>query len=116
MKVKFEALAGHLTFVCVYFPIPPAGLSIIVAQFANFIAAHSAAGTLLSTGVLTSKEVILTLLVGNVLPSVTMTMKFLIPYYVGIFGPKIGMQILAIATIVRIGIMLVVIFVLALFW
>ena len=112
----FEALAGHLAFVCIYFPIPPAGLSIIVAQFANFIAAHSAAGTLLSTGVLTSKEVILTLLVGNVLSSVTMVLKYMIPYYVGIFGPKIGMQILAIATVIRTGIMLVVIFALALFW
>jgi len=112
----FDRLAGHLAFVCEYFPIPPAGLSIIMAQFADFIAAHSTAGTLLSTGVLTSKEVILTLLVGDVLSSVVMIFKYLIPYYVGIFGLKIGMQILAIATVIRTGIMLVVIFVLALFW
>ena len=45
-----------------------------------------------------------------------MLMKYLIPYYVGIFGPRIGMQILAIATAIRMGIMLVVIFALALFW
>ncbi|MGP8330242.1 MAG: nucleoside recognition domain-containing protein [Methanosarcinaceae archaeon] len=112
----FDVLADNLAFVCKYFPIPPAGLSIIVAQFANFMAAHSAASTLLSTGVLTSKEVILTLLVGDVLSGITMAMKFLIPYYVGIFGPKIGMQILAIATTLRIAIMTVVIFALALFW
>lgn len=111
----FDVLADHLAFVCVYFPIPPAGLSIIVAQFANFMAAHSTASTLLSTGVLTSKEIILTLLVGDVLSSVTMAMKFLIPYYVGIFGPRIGLQILAIATTIRIAIMLVIIFTLALF-
>jgi hypothetical protein len=90
--------------------------SIIAAQFANFIAAHSTAGTLLSTGVLTSKEVILTLLVGDILSSVMMLMKYMIPYYVGIFGPRIGMQILAIATTIRMGIMLAMIFALALFW
>ncbi len=45
-----------------------------------------------------------------------MLMKYMIPYYVGIFGPKIGMQILVIATTIRTGIMLVVIFALALFW
>ncbi len=112
----FDLLAGHLGGICEYFPIPAAGLSIIAAQFANFIAAHSTAGTLLSTGVLTSKEVILTLLVGDILSSVMMLMKYMIPYYVGIFGPRIGMQILAIATAIRMGIMIVVIFALALFW
>lgn len=112
----FDLLAGHLSGVCEYFPIPAAGLSIIAAQFANFIAAHSTAGTLLSTGVLTGKEVILTLLVGNVLSSVVTVMKYTIPYYVGIFGPRIGMQILVIATAIRMGIMIVVIFALAVFW
>lgn len=90
--------------------------SIIAAQFANFIAAHSTAGSPLSTGVLTSKEVILTLLVGDVLSSVATVMKYTIPYYVGIFGPRIGIQILAITTVIRTGIMIVVIFALALFW
>ena len=88
-------------------------MSIIAAQFANFIAAHSTAGTLLSTGVLTSKEVILTLLVGDILSSVMMLMKYMIPYYVGIFGPRIGVQILVIATAIRMGVMLMVIFALA---
>jgi len=112
----FDLLAGPLGGVCEYFPIPAAGLSIIAAQFANFIAAHSTAGTLLSTGVLTSKEVILTLLVGNVLSSVMMVMKYLIPSYIGIFGPRVGLEMLAIATALRTGVMLVVIFALALFW
>jgi hypothetical protein len=43
-------------------------------------------------------------------------MRFLIPYYVGIFGPKIGMQILVVATVIRTGIMLMVIFGLAVLW
>ena len=40
----------------------------------------------------------------------------MIPYYVGIFGPRIGMQILVIATSIKMGLMLVVTFALALFW
>ncbi len=70
----------------------------------------------MSTGVLTSKEVILTLLVGDVLSSVMMLMKYMIPYYIGIFGPRIGMQILVIATAIRTVVMFAVIFALALFW
>jgi hypothetical protein len=66
--------------------------------------------------VLTRKEVILTLLVGDVLSSVMMLMKYMIPYYAGIFGPRIGMQILVIATAIRTVVMLAVIFALALFW
>ncbi len=56
-----------------------------------------------------------TLLVGNVLSSVTMIWRWMIPYYVGIFGPTIGVQILAVATTIRTLVMLVVIFVIALF-
>jgi hypothetical protein len=43
-------------------------------------------------------------------------LKYIIPYYVGIFGSGIGMRILVIATAIRMGVMLVVIFALALFW
>ena len=43
-------------------------------------------------------------------------MKYTIPYYVGIFGPRIGIQILVIATAIRMVIMPVVTFALTLFW
>ncbi len=42
-----------------------------------------------------------------------MLMKYMIPYYVGIFDPRIGVQILVIATAIRMGVMLMVIFALA---
>ena len=45
-----------------------------------------------------------------------MLMKYMIPHYAGIFGPRSGMQILVIATAIRTGIMLAVIFALTLFW
>jgi hypothetical protein len=37
----------------------------------------------------------------------------MIPYYVGVFGPRIGVWILVIATAIWMGVMLVVIFALA---
>ena len=45
-----------------------------------------------------------------------MIRRWMIPYYVGIFGPTIGIQILAVATAIRTAVMLAVIFVIALFW
>ena len=112
----FDTIASHLQGISSYLPVPAAGLSIIAAQFASYVAAHATAGALLSEGTLTGKEVILTLLVGNVLSSVTMIWRWMIPYYVGIFGPTIGMQILAVATTIRTLVMIVVIFLIALFW
>jgi len=112
----FDAIASHLQGISSYLPVPAAGLSIIAAQFASYVAAHATAGALLSNGTLTGKEVILTLLVGNVLSSVSMIWRWMIPYYVGIFGPTIGIQILAVATTIRTLVMLVVIFVITVFW
>jgi hypothetical protein len=112
----FDVLASYLSSVSAYFPIPPEGLGIIAAQFGSFIAAITVAGNILSTGVLTGKGIILTLLVGDVLKSFLTMVRFLTPYYVGIFGPKNGLQIMVLSTTIRTGVMLVVIFVLALFW
>ena len=87
----------------------------IAAQFANSIAAHTIAGNLLSEGILNSKDVVLTLMVSSVLTSIVQ-LRFSIPYYLGIFGPKLGTQILAIATVIRIAIMILMIIVLAVWW
>ena len=67
------------------------------------------------TDVLSSKEVVITLLVADVLASIMVTVRWLIPYYLGIFGPRIGTEIMVIATTIRTGIMLVVVFALAMF-
>ena len=112
----FDTLASYLSGVSTYFPIPAEGLAIIAAQFGNFIAANTIASNLLVTGVLTGKEVVITLLVADVLATIMVTVRWLIPYYLGIFGPRIGTEIMVLATTIRTGIMIVVIFALALFW
>lgn len=112
----FDALTSHLGGVCTYFPIPVAGLSIIAAQFAHYIAACTVASGLMSTGELTSKDVIIVLLVGTVLTSITQAVKWFIPSYVGLFGPKMGTQLIILSTAIMDGITLLLIFALALFW
>ena len=112
----FDALTSHIGSVCTYFPIPVAGLSIIAAQFAHYIAASTVASGLMSTGELASRDVIIVLLVGTVLTSITQAMKWFIPSYVGIFGPKIGLQLIILSTAIRDGITLLLIFALVLFW
>jgi len=112
----FDILASYLSGVSSYFPIPGEGIAIIAAQFGNFIAAITIASNLLATGVLTGKEVVITLLVADVLTTIMVTVRWLIPYYLGIFGPRIGTEIMVLATTIRTGIMIVMIFALALFW
>lgn len=111
----FDILSYYLSGVSAYFPVPVDGLTIIAAQFANFVASATVASNLLMTDVLSSKEVVITLLVADVLASIMVTVRWLIPYYLGIFGPRIGTEIMVIATTIRTGIMLVVVFALAMF-
>jgi len=110
----FDALSYHLLGISTFFPVPTEGLAVIAAYFGHFVAGVGVASALLSAGELTSREVIITLLVGDVLANIMIILKWLIPHYVGIFAPKIGMQLLAVATVIRTGTILLVIFVLIL--
>jgi hypothetical protein len=112
----FDTLSDYLSGVGTYFPVPAESISIIAAQFASFIASATVASNLLMTGMLTGKEVVITLLVADVLSTIMVTIRWRVPYYFGIFGPRIGVQILALATTIRTGIMLSLIFALAIFW
>ncbi|OQX20150.1 MAG: nucleoside recognition protein [Candidatus Altiarchaeales archaeon A3] len=111
----FDMLAGYLSGAAGYFPIPADGLPVIAAQFANSIAAWTIAGNLLSEGVISSKDVVLTLMVGSVLSEIV-NIRHSIPYYLGIFGAKFGMLILVIATVLRNVLTILMIIVLALWW
>ena len=111
----FELLETHLSSVAAYFPIPAEGLPIIAAQFAEPAVAYTIAGSLLSQGILDARAVVLTLLIGDVLSTITI-LRFIIPYYLGVFGPKLGTQIMTLATSLRLIVVVVIIVVLALMW
>ena len=111
----FKAIAEHLSGVAGSFPVPPEGLPVIVAQLASQVAAWTVAGNLLFEGILNSKQIILTLLAGSVLSSVV-ELRHSIPYHFGIFGVRLGAQILITATLLRTTITILVIIALACVW
>lgn len=112
----FDLLALHLSGIRGYLPIPAAGLGIIAAQFGGYIAAYTVAGGLLAAGEFSSKEVVVTLMIGNVITSAAWAARWLIPSHAGIFGPRIGTQLVICSTGLRNLIMLSVAFGVMVFW
>ncbi len=112
----FDSLSLHLSGIRSYLPLPAAGLSIIAAQFAGYVAAYTVAGGLLAAGELSGKEVVVTLMIGNVITSVTWAFRWLIPSHAGIFGPRIGTELVVFSTGLRDVIMLLVAFGVMVFW
>ena len=86
-----EALAGYV--VTSFMPME--SLSVIILSFAaEFTSGFAAAGALLEAGVLTIKQTVVALLIGNVLAFPVRALRHQLPRYIGIFSPKMGTQIL----------------------
>lgn len=95
--------------------VPPQGLPIIAGWFASNIAAYTIAGNLLSAGMLSTRDIILALLVGRVLASIP-RIKSMLPYYAGIFKPELGIKIMTVSLIMQNGIMLAIVGIILIFW
>ncbi len=111
----FDMLSAYLKDLPVLKSLPPPALPVIAAWFASNVGAYTIAGKLLADGIMTSKEIVITLLVGRVLSSIV-RLRFTIPYYTGIFSPKLGIQIMLLATLMQEGLTIIVIAILAVFW
>ena len=86
-----ETLAGYV--VTSFMPME--SLSVIILSFAaEFTSGFAAAGALLEAGVLTIKQTVVALLIGNILAFPVRALRHQLPRYVGIFSPKMGTQIL----------------------
>lgn len=109
----FDRLAVMMQGAGGLFPVPPEGFAIIATQFGSFVAGASVAGALLAAGDMTWQQIVLTLLVGNVLTSVTRSIRWLGSSYVAIFGMRTGTEIMLVSTVLRNGIMVVLVGVLA---
>ena len=102
-----EALAGYV--VTSFMPME--SLSVIILSFAaEFTSGFAAAGALLEAGVLTIKQTVVALLIGNVLAFPVRALRHQLPRYIGIFSPRMGTQILLmgqgfrVASVVSVGI------------
>ena len=98
----FDMMAEHLQGVTKFFPVPPEGISIIAANFGQSLAAYTVAGSLLNTGVMTGKFIIISLLSAQVLASIINIFRYSASYYIGIFGHKIGLELMSLSVGLRI--------------
>lgn len=87
-----SVLADHLDFI----PwLSPQAMGIIALHVAaELTAGLAAAGALLQDGVLGNNEVVIALLIGNVLSSPLRALRHQLPYYAGIFKPKLALELI----------------------
>jgi hypothetical protein len=111
----FDRFSAYMKDLPVLKSLPSPALPVIAAWFASNIGAYTIASKLLTDGIMTSKEIVITLLVGRVLSSIV-RLRFTIPYYTGIFSPKLGIQIMLLATLMQEGLTIIVITILVVFW
>lgn len=95
--------------------LPNEALPVIAAWFASNIAAYTIASRLLTEGIMSSKEIVIALLAGRVLSSIV-RLRYTIPYYTGIFSPRLGLEIMLLSALMQDGIMVIVTVILALVW
>ena len=82
------------TYVTTRF-IPMESLSLVVLSFAaEFTSGFAAAGALLDSGILTVKQTVLALLIGNIVAFPIRALRHQVPRYIGIFSPKLGSQLM----------------------
>lgn len=112
----FQALEDIFRSILRFLPLPTQAVPMIVAYLGHHLAGYTVAGNLLAKGVLGAKQIILSLLTAHVLSSVVNIFRWSAPHYLGIFGPKLGTQLMLLSTGLRNLFMVGAIFFLYLFW
>ncbi len=83
--------------------IPVESLSVVILSFAaEFTSGFAAAGALMDAGVLSVKQTVIALLLGNILAFPIRALRHQLPRYMGIFSPKMGLQLLLSGQLFRV--------------
>jgi hypothetical protein len=91
-KAAEQFMGQHLAWMSW---LTPQALSILTFQMAaEFTAGLAAAGSLLASGSMEAKEIVLVLLIGNVLSSPIRAIRHQYPYYAGIFKPVLAAELI----------------------
>ncbi len=86
-----KTLSNYVTLTI----MPVESLSVVILSFAaEFTSGFAAAGALMNAGVITVKQTVIALLFGNVLAFPIRALRHQLPRYMGIFSPKMGLQLL----------------------
>ncbi len=99
----FDYLNKSLTGVVTLTIMPVESLSVVILSFAaEFTSGFAAAGALMDAGVITIKQTVIALLLGNILAFPIRALRHQLPRYMGIFSPKMGLQLLLSGQIFRV--------------
>ncbi len=99
----FTWLQGAATSLIRLRAFPVEGISVVVFSIvAEFTAGAAAAGAMLREGVLTVKETVLALIMGNIIATPVRALRHQLPKYLGIYRPKTGIQLLLAGQALRI--------------
>ena len=83
--------------------IPIESLSVVILSFAaEFTSGFAAAGALMDAGVITVKQTVIALLLGNIIAFPIRALRHQLPRYMGIFSPKMGLQLLLSGQVFRV--------------
>jgi hypothetical protein len=94
-----KSLAGAVTLTI----MPVESLSVVILSFAaEFTSGFAAAGALMDAGIITIKQTVIALLLGNILAFPVRALRHQLPRYMGIFSPKMGLQLLLSGQLFRV--------------
>lgn len=98
----FAWLRGLMAERVTGFPIPVEAFSVVLFSLvAEFTSGYAAAGAMLESGALTVGQTVLALLLGNILAAPFRALRHQLPYYMGIFTPKLGLGLMAASQMFR---------------
>ena len=87
----------------------PQSLGIVILHVtAEFSAGLAAASALLAENSLGIRDVVLALLAGNILAAPIRAVRHQLPYYMGIFPPRLAMELVAMSQVVRAGCVIII--------
>lgn len=84
--------------------IPIEAMSIVIFSLvAESTSGYAAAGALLDVGRLDVFQTVLALLLGNIIAAPVRSLRHQMPYYMGIFSPKLGIYLMTASQVFRLG-------------
>ena len=105
----FDAARQWMAHFVVTSVLPVESLSVVILSFAaEFTSGFAAAGALMKAGVLTVKQTVIALLAGNIIAFPIRALRHQLPRYMGIFSPKMGLELLLLGQALRIVSLIVV--------
>ncbi|MDJ0784172.1 MAG: nucleoside recognition protein [Desulfosarcinaceae bacterium] len=105
----FDAARHWMARFIVTSVLPVEAMSMVILGFAaEFTSGFAAAGAMLTAGVLTVKQTALALIIGNVVAFPIRALRHQLPHYMGIFSPRLGVELLLMGQGVRVASLLLV--------